>query len=82
MCFGDLTLFATSGGFGDGGGFGAAGGFDAFGSGCARCLLGFPQSTAHGGVSVFCLVSACGLCCLTCGGVGGCGCGFCLCLGE
>ena len=80
--FGDLALFAASGGFGDGCGFGAAGGFDAFCCGGACCLFGFAQSTSHGGVGVFGLMSAGGLGGLTRGGVSGRCSGFGFGLGE
>jgi hypothetical protein len=71
MGFGDLSFFAACGGFGNGGGFGAASGFDTLGCGGARCLFGLAQSTAHGGVGVFCLMRAGSLRCLTCSGLCG-----------
>jgi hypothetical protein len=66
---GDLTFFAACGGLGDGGGLSTASGFDALGCSCARCLFGIAQSTAHGGVGVFCLMGTGGLRCLTRGGL-------------
>jgi hypothetical protein len=62
---GDLALFAACGCLGDSGRLGTASGLDAL---CCRgtgCLLSLAQSTAHGGVSVFCLMGAGGLCCIT-----------------
>jgi hypothetical protein len=74
MGFGDLAFFAACGGLGNGGGLGAASGFDAFCGGGACCFFGFAQSTTHGGVGVFCLMSSGCLCSLTSGG-------FCCCSG-
>jgi hypothetical protein len=82
MGFGDLALLAACGGFGDSGCLGSAGGFDTLGCGSAGCLFGLAQSTAHGGVSVFCLMGAGGLRCVTCGGLCGGGGGFGLGLGQ
>jgi hypothetical protein len=65
---GDFAFFAARGSLGDSGGFGAAGGFDTFGGGGAGGFFGLAQSTTHGGVLVFCLMSSCGLGCVTCGG--------------
>jgi hypothetical protein len=69
--FGDLAFFAASGGFGDGGGFGAASGFDTLGCGSAGCLFGLAQSTSHGGVGFFSLMSAGSLRCLACSELSG-----------
>jgi hypothetical protein len=71
---GDLALFTACGGLGNGGGFGATGGFDTLCRSGASGLFGLAQSTAHGGVGVFRLMSAGGLGCMACGGLGrGCG---------
>jgi hypothetical protein len=69
MGFGDLAFFAARGGFGDSGSLGAASGFDTFRRGSARCLFGLAQSTAHGGVGLFCLMRAGSLRCVACGGL-------------
>jgi len=80
--FGDLAFFTACGGFGDSGGFGAASGFDTLCCGSARCLFGLAQSTAHGGVGVFCLMGARSLRCVTCSGLCGGSGGFGLGLGQ
>jgi hypothetical protein len=80
--FGDLAFFASRCGFGNSGGFCAASGFDTLCCGGARCLFGLAQSTSHGGVGVFCLMSACGLRCVTCGGLCCCCGGFGFGLGQ
>jgi hypothetical protein len=74
--FCDLTFFASRGGLGNGGSFGTAGSFDTLSGGGASGLFGLAQSTAHGGVSVFCLVRTGGLGCMARGGLRCCGCGF------
>jgi hypothetical protein len=74
--FGDLAFFATRGSLGNGGGFGAAGGFEPFGGSGTGGFFGLAQSTAHGGVLVFCLMSSCGLGGVACGGLCGGGGGF------
>jgi hypothetical protein len=74
--FGDLALFAAGGCFGNGSGLGSACRFDAF-CGCgAGGILSVVQRAAHGGVGVFCLMSAGGLCCVTRGGLCSSGGGF------
>jgi hypothetical protein len=80
--FGDLAFFAASGGFGDSGGLGAASRFDTLCGCSAGCLFGLAQSTAHGGVGVFCLMGAGSLGCVTCGGLCCCGSGFGFGLGQ
>ena len=82
MRFGYLALFAAGGGLGDGGGFGAASGFDTFGCCGTGGFFGLTQSTLHGGVCVFCLMSAGSLRCLTRGGLRGSGGCFGLGLGQ
>jgi hypothetical protein len=82
VSFGDFAFFAARGSLGNGGGFGSACGFDPFGGGGAGGFFGLPQSTAHGGILVFCLMSSCGLRCVTCGGLRCWGGGFGLGLGE
>jgi hypothetical protein len=82
MRFGDLAFLAACGGFGNSGGFGAASGFDTLCCGRAGCLFGLAQSTAHGGVGVFCLMRAGSLRCVTCGGLCGGGGGFGFGLGQ
>jgi hypothetical protein len=82
MGFSNLAFFAACSGFGDGGGLGAASGFDTLGGGGARCLFGLAQSTSHGGVGVFCLMSAGSLRCVTCSGLCGSGGGFGFGLGQ
>jgi hypothetical protein len=68
--FGDLAFFAACGGFGNCGGLGAASGLDTFCCSGPGGFFGFAEGAAHGGVGVFCLVSAGSLGCVT-------GCGLC-----
>jgi hypothetical protein len=80
VCLSDLAFFAACSSLGNGGGLGAASGFDTFCSGSTGRLFGLAQSTAHGGVGVFHLMSAGGLRCVTrcglCSGGGGFGFGL------
>jgi hypothetical protein len=80
--FGNLAFFASCGGLSDGGGLGAAGGFDTLCRSGTRGLFGLAQGTAHGGVGVVSLMSACSLGCVTSGGLCCCGGGFGFGLGE
>jgi hypothetical protein len=82
VSFGDFAFFTACCSLGTGGRFGAAGGFDTLGCGGAGGFFGLAQSTTHGGVGVFCLMSSCGLGCVACGGFCGSGGGFCFGLGE
>jgi hypothetical protein len=79
---GDFAFFAAGGGLGDGGGLGTAGSFDALGGGGTRCFLGLAQSTAHGGLGIFCLMGAGCLSCLTSGRLCSSGGGFGFGLGQ
>src|SRR5271169_5979124 len=71
MGFGNLALFATSGGFGDCGGFGAACGFDTLGCCGTGGVFGFAEGAAHGRVSILCPMGSSGFGCVTCCRVGG-----------
>src|SRR5271154_5620245 len=82
MGFGNLALFATSGGFGDCGGFGAACGFDTLGCCGASGFFGFAGGAAHGRVGILSLMGSGGFGCVTCCGVRSSSSNFCFCFGE
>jgi hypothetical protein len=77
MGFGDLSLFAAGGCFGDRGCLGTAGGFDTLGGGCTSCLVGLAQSTLRGRIGLISLIMPSGRDCAAfsricgvCGGFG------------